>query len=129
MSDAAVPGQCKAAMIIPVYKSGDALKVNNYRPISLQSSCAKILEQIVFKYMSICLETEDFFCHGKHGLRRGLATTTQLVGRRMTLLNFLTDKDKLISYSSITRKRLTRFLTHILLLKLAHILNNLKFTC
>ena len=39
----------KFANIIPVFKKGDNLDYNNYRPISLISNIAKLIEKIVHK--------------------------------------------------------------------------------
>jgi hypothetical protein len=44
-----VPKQIKIAKIVPVFKEGDRLDFNNYRPISLLSSFSKFLEKIVAK--------------------------------------------------------------------------------
>jgi len=38
-----VPSKLKTAKVIPLFKSGDCLDMNNYRPISLLSSFSKIL--------------------------------------------------------------------------------------
>ena len=42
-----VPHQLKTAKVVPVFKSGDKHNFTNYRPISLLSSFAKLLEKIV----------------------------------------------------------------------------------
>ena len=41
------PTKLKASRTVPVFKSGDPLNCNNYRPISLHSSISKILEKFV----------------------------------------------------------------------------------
>jgi hypothetical protein len=43
------PVQLKIAKVIPIFKSGDSSKMNNYHPISLLSNFPKILEMIVEK--------------------------------------------------------------------------------
>ena len=42
-----IPREIKIAKIIPVFKDGDCHQYTNYRPISLLSSFAKLLEKIV----------------------------------------------------------------------------------
>ena len=39
----------KAAEVVPIYKSGKKLVVNNYRPISLISNIAKIFETVIYE--------------------------------------------------------------------------------
>ena len=39
------PDKMKMARVIPLYKSGDASSLNNYRPVSLLSQFSKILEK------------------------------------------------------------------------------------
>ena len=45
------PDLMKLAKVIPVFKSGSKLLVNNYRPISLLSVFSKIFEKIVHKQL------------------------------------------------------------------------------
>ena len=49
----------KLAKIIPAFKSGDRLKVSNYRPISLSiSQFSKILEKIFKKKITSFIEVQ-----------------------------------------------------------------------
>ena len=41
------PDALKLARIIPIFKKGDLLQCNKYRPISLTSNISKIMEKIV----------------------------------------------------------------------------------
>jgi len=41
------PDNLKVAVIKPIFKAGDRKNLNNYRPISLLSNFAKILEKII----------------------------------------------------------------------------------
>jgi len=47
-----VSSEWKLHIISPIHKSGDKSKVNNYRPISLLCSLSKVLERIIFNYLS-----------------------------------------------------------------------------
>lgn len=53
--------------------------MGNYRPISLLSTCSKLLEHIVSKHLSDYLETHNLLSPAQHGFRKGLSTITQLV--------------------------------------------------
>jgi hypothetical protein len=43
-----VPVAWKTAKLVPLYKSGDATKTTNYRPISLLSTFSKVLEKVIY---------------------------------------------------------------------------------
>ena len=51
------PDTLKLASIIPVFKKGDLLQCNNYRPISLTSNISKILEKLVHQCFYLSLES------------------------------------------------------------------------
>ena len=42
------PDALKKAEVVPIHKSGEKHNISNYRPISLISNVAKILEKIVY---------------------------------------------------------------------------------
>lgn len=67
------------AFVIPILKSGAASSVANYRPISLTSTCGKLLEHIVAAHIRPFLSEHRLLDDKQHGFRRGLSTTTQLV--------------------------------------------------
>ncbi len=41
------PSKLKQCRVIPIFKSGNVMECDNYRPISLLSSISKVLEKIV----------------------------------------------------------------------------------
>jgi hypothetical protein len=43
------PNEMKLAKVIPIYKNGDVMEINNYRPVSVLSSFSKILEKLMYK--------------------------------------------------------------------------------
>lgn len=48
------PQQWKESLVTPVFKKGNSLDPNNYRPISLLSTPGKLLEKVVYNLMIIC---------------------------------------------------------------------------
>jgi hypothetical protein len=42
------PDEWKAAQVNPLYKKGDRYDIQNYRPISITSVFAKLLEKLLF---------------------------------------------------------------------------------
>lgn len=75
---ATLPKELKMARVKPIPKKGDPLLVFNYRPISIISSCSKMLEHIVTTFISKHLDEHNFLSPYQHGFRKGLSTTTQL---------------------------------------------------
>ena len=47
--------------MIPVFKKGDKLEVNNYRPISLISNICKIIEKLIHRRLNSFLEQNNIF--------------------------------------------------------------------
>jgi hypothetical protein len=62
-----VPNKLKIAKVIPIFKSGDAQDMNNYRPISLLCSFSKVLEKIVFLRLIDYLETNNILSNKQYG--------------------------------------------------------------
>jgi hypothetical protein len=69
-----VPHKLKIAKIIPIFKSGDASDINNYRPISLLSSFSKILEKIVQTRLTNYLNAHNLITPQQFGFRSGHST-------------------------------------------------------
>lgn len=73
-----IPDDWRSAKIIPVHKSGSPLEINNYRPVSLTSTCCKLFEHIIYKAIITYLEYNHLLYSKQHGFRSGLSTVTQL---------------------------------------------------
>jgi uncharacterized protein (UPF0371 family) len=48
-----VPQNIKIAKVVPIFKSGDNIKLNNNRPISILPVLSTILERIIYNKMII----------------------------------------------------------------------------
>lgn len=69
------PDIFKTAKVVPIYKSGDKLEVNNYRPISLLSCFSKILEKLIFKRVSSFLDKHSILVPSQYGFRSDSSTS------------------------------------------------------
>jgi hypothetical protein len=61
------PLMLKQCRVIPIYKAGNRLDVDNYRPISLLSSISKILEKIVAEKLLFHLTNNDLLYTHQYG--------------------------------------------------------------
>ena len=75
LSNGIVPTNTKIAKVIPIFKKGDTLETNNYRPISLLPSLSKVLEKIIFKRVTSFLCANDIICESQFGFRAKHNTT------------------------------------------------------
>ncbi len=72
------PFSWKRALVVPLFKSGDASDLNNYRPISLLPILSKLLEKIVAGQLIQFLERNKLVSNAQHGFRPRLSTETAL---------------------------------------------------
>lgn len=68
------PDLLKLGVIKPLYKSGDKLEIINYRPISLVSNFAKIMEKIIYKRMMQFLLENKIIHENQYGFMSGRST-------------------------------------------------------
>lgn len=78
LSSGVLPPDWKVGCIAPVFKKGDPMIPGNYRPISITSSCCKILEHIIANYIAKFLNDNGLLSPFQHGFRKGFSTVTQL---------------------------------------------------
>lgn len=69
------PNAWKIAEIRPIFKSGDAGSVNNYRPISILPALSKVMERIMRKRLVGYLEGNSLLSASQYGFRSGMSTS------------------------------------------------------
>jgi Reverse transcriptase (RNA-dependent DNA polymerase) len=74
-----VPNQLKIAKVVPIFKSGDPLLVDNYRPISLLSNFSKVLEKIMCKRLTQFLEDNRLISKNQYGFRKNHSTIHPII--------------------------------------------------
>ncbi|MCP3900406.1 MAG: RNA-directed DNA polymerase [Desulfobacteraceae bacterium] len=74
-----VPKIWKQANVIPIHKKDSANLCNNYRPISLLSAVAKVMERVVFKYVYNYFKDNFVISLFQSGFLPGRSTVTQLI--------------------------------------------------
>lgn len=74
MTEGVFPELLKTAKIIPVFKKGDKLEVNNYRPVSLLPCIGKILEKLLYTRVMKFLSKQEILSDNQYGFRPGSST-------------------------------------------------------
>ena len=69
------PAVLKIARVIPTFKNGDRLDVNNYRPISFISNISKIIEKLIHKRHNSFLERNNIVYLSHFGFKDKHSTT------------------------------------------------------
>ena len=74
-----VPQDWKDANVTPLHKKGPKTHCKNYRPVSLTSQIAKLLERLVFDEISKTLSVNNFISCNQHGFQERCSCITQLL--------------------------------------------------
>jgi hypothetical protein len=74
-----IPDIWKLAYVTPIYKKGNQTDPANYRPISLTSTCGKVMEKIIKNSMMSYLLTNDIITKEQHGFLAKHSTASNLL--------------------------------------------------
>ena len=74
-----LPKDWKSANISLIYNQGNRTNPANYQPISLTSICSKILERIIYSFISTQLSNYNILNLNQNGFRTGRSCDTQLL--------------------------------------------------
>ncbi|BHF78268.1 hypothetical protein SprV_0602138100 [Sparganum proliferum] len=74
-----LPPDWKSAWITPLYKGGSRVSANNYRPVSLTSTCYTIMEKIIKQQLMQFLEQNHLLSDSQHGFRKSRSCVTNLL--------------------------------------------------
>ena len=88
ISEDQFPNMLKIAKIIPVFKGGEAIDPNKYRPIYLLSIFDKLLEKVMYKRISCFLSKHKILYKFQFGFSKNHSTSHTLIDI-MDYINFL----------------------------------------
>ena len=112
------PEALKQSRTVPIFKAGDAELCDNYRPISLQNSIAKILEKMVSTQLVNHLEINNLLYKHQYGFMRGKSTEHNLLHVTNTIGKALNEGKFCIGLFLDLRKAFDVCSHEILLMKL-----------
>ena len=69
-----VPAEWKAARVVPLFKSGKVVDMDNYRPISILPVLSKVLERAVHKQLYHYLQLHKILSPYQYGFRKNNST-------------------------------------------------------
>ena len=79
LSNGYFPDELKIAEVIPVFKSGDAMKLINYRPVSMLSVFSKLLERIMYNRLNSFIQKQNILYKYQFGFRVKHSTNSALI--------------------------------------------------
>ena len=73
-----IPDQWKVAKIVPIFKKGSKVQIENYRPIANLCSASKVFEKLILKEIQFLENKNKLDLNGKqqHGFKRKKSTAT-----------------------------------------------------
>ena len=74
-----LPQDWRDANVCPIHKKGDRSQAKNYRPVSLTSQVAKLMEKLVLEDVTTHLTENNTISSEQHGFQVGSSCTTQLL--------------------------------------------------
>ena len=110
------PEVLKVSKVIPIYKSEDKTKVNNYRPISLLPSLSKVMEKLLVVRLTSFLNASGILYDRQYGFRKK-RTSTQAVLDLVTNLYDNISKNKLFSLVAVDLTKAFDTVNHKILLE------------
>jgi Reverse transcriptase (RNA-dependent DNA polymerase)/Endonuclease-reverse transcriptase len=74
-----LPEDWLVSKVTPIFKKGVASNPSNYRPVSLTSTCCRLMESIIKDTITSHFKRHDLITAHQHGFRKGRSTETQLL--------------------------------------------------
>ena len=79
LSTGIVPKGTKLARIMPIFKTGDANSLSNYRPISILPTISKVYERVMHNRLSSYLSKLNILVKSQYGFRKKSSTSMAIL--------------------------------------------------
>lgn len=118
LSSGIFPESLKSAIVIPVFKSGSELDMNNYRPISILPLISKIFEKCVNVRLNKYLAKSNIISNFQFGFQKGKNTTEAVLNFIEYVYEELNKKHHVLGISIDLKKAFDTVSHEVLLRKL-----------
>ena len=99
LTEGLFPEVLKKAVVIPIFKKGDATNLNNYRPISLLPVMSKLFEKVLNKQITQVLDINGYIDDDQYGFRMQHSTEDAIVKFVDTIEKGLGENKHVVSIS------------------------------
>ena len=119
-SQGVFPEALKRAIIIPIHKGGDYSDPNNYRPISILSIFAKLIEKLYYNRLTAFVDRNNILQRNQFGFCKNKSTATAIATVLSSLLTKINNNRKVV-FALLDLKKAFDFINHdLLIIKLRH---------
>ena len=92
-SQGTFPNELKIAKVIPIYKGGNSMLVNNYRPVSVLPIFSKLFERLMYNRLFSFIDKHNLLYKYQFGFRAGHGTDMALIYLVDKILKALNDNE------------------------------------
>jgi hypothetical protein len=79
ISESIYPSRLKLYRVIPLYKSGERVLVENYRPVSIVAPISKVFEHVIFDQVQEYIDQNNIISKSQYGFRSGYSIAIPIV--------------------------------------------------
>jgi len=90
------PDLYKKACVTPIFKKGNALDINNYRPISILPLYSKIIEKCMARRLMSFFDLYSILSRNQFGFRKGLSTVDAVIDYSEYICNAIEERNHVI---------------------------------
>ena len=94
----------KYSILIPIFKKGNYFDPANYRPISMLTSFAMVLETALYLRLTEHITINNLLTEHQYGFRKGHSTDEAIFKLTYEVLNALNDKSMVEAYFLIWKR-------------------------
>ena len=114
------PDILKIACVTALFKAGDKLNPNNYRPISSLPLLNKVFEKLIHRRLTSFLESHEVFTENQYGFRKNMSTNDAVNNLLNYIYKAMDDKEYLGAVFIDLSKAFDTVPHNLLLEKLEH---------